>query len=129
MTTRDAIASHVRWKITLLLAVRMREPLSDRALQSIQYPEQCSLGKWLLGKHTLHLRSTKEYLAAVDGHQAFHRQMLAIAHLINSRKFDEAERLLNFPGPFISASNSFANAIMALDRIPNEDISPDALRI
>ena len=124
LTTHDAIASHVRWKITLLLAVKMREPLSARAQQSIQHPEQCSIGKWLLGKHTVHLRGTKEYLAVLDGHEAFHRQMLRIANLINSGDFDEADCLLNSPEPFLSASNTLANAIMALDRVPKAVASP-----
>jgi hypothetical protein len=116
LTPHDAIASHVRWKITLMLAVRMREPLSDRAQHSIRYPEQCSIGKWLLSEHTLHLRHTKGYLAVLDEHEGFHRQMLCILNLINSGDFDEAECLLNSRGPFLSSSNSFANAIMALDR-------------
>jgi len=46
-------ASHVRWKITLLLAARMREPLSERATRSIQHPEECAIRKWLLSEHTL----------------------------------------------------------------------------
>lgn len=119
LTTHDAIASQVRWKITLLLAAKMREPLSARAQQSIEHPEQCSIGKWLLSKHTAHLRGTKEYVAVLGGHEAFHRQMLSIANLINSGNFDEAERLLNSPEPFLSVSNTLANAIMALDRVPS----------
>ena len=54
----------------------------------------------------------------LDGHEAFHRQMLRIANLINSGDFDEAECLLNSPEPFLSVSNTLANAIMALDRAP-----------
>jgi methyl-accepting chemotaxis protein len=129
ITPSDAIASQVRWKITLLLAVKIREQLSARAQQSIQHPEQCSIGKWLLGKHTLHLRGTKEYLAVLDGHEAFHRQMLRVANLINSGDFDEAECLLNSPEPFLSVSNTLANAIMALGRAPGAVASRSSPKI
>jgi hypothetical protein len=114
----DAIASHVRWKIALLLAARMREPLSERATRSIQHPEECSIRRWLLSEHTLHLRGRPEYLAALDQHTAFHGQMQSIAKLINGGEYEKAEDLLNAAGPFQNASSALANAIMALDRIP-----------
>jgi hypothetical protein len=117
-TAPDAIASHVRWKITLLMATKMREPLSARATNSIQRPEECSIRKWLLSDHTLHLRGTPEYQAALDQHLAFHGQMLRIADLINSGDYVQAERLLNSPEHFQNPSIALANAIMALDRIP-----------
>jgi hypothetical protein len=115
LNPRDAIASHVRWKITLLLATRMHEPLSDRATRSIHHPEECSIGRWLHSEHTLPLRSTPEYRAVVDLHLAFHDIMQHIGGLINAGEFDQAEYLLNSPEPFQNASNAFANALMALD--------------
>jgi hypothetical protein len=114
----DAIASHVRWKIALLLAARMREPLSERAIRSLQHPEECSIRKWLVSERTLHQRGTPEYQAALDLHTAFHGQMLAIANLINAGDFEEAERLLNAPEHFEKPSIALANAIMALGRTP-----------
>lgn len=120
-SARDAIASHVRWKIALLLATRMREPLSERATHSIQHPEECSIHKWLLSQHTLHLRRTPQYQAALEMHTAFHAQMRRIADLINAGEYDQAEHLLNEAGSFQSASITLANAIMALDRGPRAD--------
>jgi hypothetical protein len=119
VNARDAIASHVRWKITLLLATRMHEPLSHRATHAIQHQEDCSIQKWLLSKHTLHLRTTPEYRAACNLHTAFHGVMQRIAGLINAGDFDQAEHLLNSPEPFQNASTSLANALMALDRSPS----------
>jgi hypothetical protein len=116
VTPPDAIASHVRWKITLLLAARLREPLSARALRSIQHPEECSIGKWLLSEHTLPLRGTAEYRAVLELHRAFHGHMHHIAGLIDAGRFDQAELALNSPEPFQNASNALANAIMALNR-------------
>jgi hypothetical protein len=113
---RDAIASHVRWKITLLLATRMREPLSERASQSIRHPEACSIRKWLTSRQTLHLRGTPEYRAALTLHTEFHAQMQRIADLIDAGDYQQADRLLNSPESFQNASNALANALMALDR-------------
>lgn len=116
VTAQDAIASHVRWKVTLLLAVRMREPLSERATVSINRPHECSIHRWLLSKYTLGLRGTPEYRVALDRHLAFHVQMQRIALLLNTGEFEQAARLLSSPENFQSASNAFANALMALDR-------------
>jgi len=117
LTTRDAIASHVRWKITLLMAARMREPLSDRATHSIEHPDECAIRRWLLSQYTLHLRQTPEYLVVLHAHEHFHREMLRVAALINAGDFDAAERQLNSSEAFLTASNSLAGAIMALDRL------------
>jgi hypothetical protein len=116
LTPQDAIASHVRWKIALLLAAQMHEPLSERATRSIAHIEECSVYKWLLSERTRDLRSMREYNAVNQRHAAFHDQMLKVANLLHAADFDEAERLVNQPGPFQNASNALANAIMALDR-------------
>jgi len=115
-TAPDAIASHVRWKIALLLAVHLCEPLSERATLAIQFPEQCSIGKWLNSDHTKHLRDQPEYMAALNQHNAFHGQMQGIAKLINSGEYEQASELLNAAEPFQSASTALANAFMALER-------------
>jgi hypothetical protein len=120
----DAIASHVRWKISLMLAARMREPLSARAIRSLQHPEECSIRKWLVSEHTLHLRGTPEYQTALDLHAAFHQQMLAIANRINAGDYEQAERLINAAEPFQNSSTALANAIMALDRTPAGKSAP-----
>lgn len=115
-TPRDAIASHVRWKIALLLAAQIREPLTDRALEAIRIPAVCLVGIWLASEHTLHLRGTLEYCAVVDLHAAFHGQMQRVANLLQTGDYPQTLQILNAPGPFQDASNSLANAIMALDR-------------
>ncbi len=120
----DAIATHVRWKISLTLAARMHEPLTPRATRAIQHPEECAIHKWLLSQHTLHLRGTPEYRVALDLHHAFHGQMLAIGNLINAADYEQAERLLNSPEHFEKPSLALANALMALDRIPASQPSP-----
>lgn len=117
VTPRDAIASLVRWKITLLMATQMREPLSARATQSVENPHECSIGLWLVSAHTLRLRGTQEYRAVLYLHNEFHREMQKVARLINTGDYAAAERLLNAPTGVQSVSTAVANAIMALERI------------
>ena len=126
-TPRDAIASHVRWRIALLLAAQMREPLTDRALEAIRIPAVCLVGIWLASEQTLHLRGTPEYCAVVDLHGAFHGQMQRIANLLQTGDYPQTLRLLNGPGPFQDASNSLANAIMTLDRRTLRRSSPEQI--
>jgi 1-deoxy-D-xylulose 5-phosphate reductoisomerase len=124
LNARDAIASLVRWKITLLTATQMREPLSERATYSVQHPEECSVGQWLLSRHTLHLRTMPEYRAVIDLHTEFHREMQTIALLINTADYAAAACLLNAPTGFQQVCNTAAHAIMALDRIPVTALAP-----
>jgi hypothetical protein len=117
LTARDAIASHVRWKVTLLTAARMHEPLSDCATHSMHTPGKCAIHPWLRSQYNPHLRRTPEYRAVLHWHQEFHREILAAANLINAGEFLAAEQFLHTSETFQSASASLASAIVALDRI------------
>lgn len=128
VTPQDAIASQVRWKIALLLAAQMREPLTDRAIQAIRRPDHCLVGKWLLSEDTRRLCGIPEHRAMIDLHVAFHDQLLKVATLLRAGNFDQAERLVNQPGPFQDASNALANAIMALDRRTGRSLAAKNIR-
>ena len=114
---RDAIASHIRWKITLLTAAKMRETLSERATRAIEHPEEDSIRRWLLSEQTLPLRGTAEYAAALSRHTEFHQKMQAVARMLNSGEFAEAERLQAPNSEFERASVAVAGALMALGRV------------
>lgn len=114
---QEAIASHVRWLITLQLAIRMREPLTPRCNHAISHPAECAIGEWLLSPSTAHLHRTPEHLALSAHHKQFHYEMLQIATHINALDFESAARLLNDPnGTFQAAAKATANAITTLDR-------------
>ena len=124
LAARDAIASHVRWKITLLTAARMREPLSERATLSIRQPEQCSIRRWLLSDYTASLRQRSEYSTVLERHIDFHREMQRVAHLLNTGHYAEAEDLLAPGSAFEQTSFGLANALMALDRAHRQQPPP-----
>jgi methyl-accepting chemotaxis protein len=117
MTAKDAIAAHMRWKITFHLAIRVEEPMSDRAMQAIENPAICSIGRWLTSPGNMAVRRTREFLDLVARHEEFHAEMRRIAKLINSGDYRAAARGLDPSGRFEVASKAIAAAIMSLDRI------------
>ncbi len=123
LNARDAIASHVRWKITLLTAARMKETLTERATRSIEHPDECSIRRWLLSDRTLAIRGTPEFKALLDRHLDFHREMQRIAKLLNAGRYADAELQLCARTSFDHASTALANALMTVDRIDRRRIA------
>jgi methyl-accepting chemotaxis protein len=116
-TAQDAIAAHMRWKISFHLAIRMRESMSERAMDAIEDPRKCSIGQWLVSPGTMGVRRTAEYGALVARHEEFHVAMQRMANLINSEDYLGAARGLEPGGRFDLASKAIASAITCLDRI------------
>ncbi len=116
-TAQDAIAAHMRWKISFHLAIRMRERMSERAVEAIENSGKCSIGRWLVSPVTVGVRRTAEYVALVARHEEFHVAMQRIAKLINSEDYLAAARGLEAGSRFEAASKAIASAIMSLDRI------------
>jgi hypothetical protein len=117
VTAKDAISHHMRWRITLQLAVALRESLSPGATRAIEHLEECSIGKWLVSQHTLGIRGTTEYRDLVARHEEFHRVMTAIAFSINHGDYEAAGRFLAPNSSFRVAAQAISSAMMALDRI------------
>jgi hypothetical protein len=116
-TAKDAVAHHMRWRITLQLAVTMREPLGPHATSAIEHLEECSIGKWLISRHTINIRDTQEYRDLVECHEEFHRVMTAIAFSINHGEYEAAGQALAPDSSFRVAAHAISSAMMALDRI------------
>lgn len=117
VSAKEAIASHMQWKITLQLAIALNEPLSPNAIRAIEHSEGCPIGRWLVSQHTLSIRNTEEYRDLVFRHEEVHRVLAQIASMINNRKYSAARRALDPNSSFRQASQAMASAIMALDLI------------
>ncbi|MGD0796377.1 MAG: hypothetical protein ABR910_01525 [Acidobacteriaceae bacterium] len=115
LSAKDAIAMHMRWRITLQLAIARREPLSPAAVRAIKEPNECCIGVWLLSSRTRAVRHTPQYLALVARHLEFHREMLEIATQIANRNFAAANRALDPGNGFQRASLALATALTAFD--------------
>lgn len=117
VTAKDAIASHMQWKITLQLAIALNETLSPSAIRAIEHSEGCPIGRWLVSQHASSIRNTPEYRDLVARHEEVHREVAQIATMINNRKYSAARRALDPNSRFRQASQAMASAIMALDSI------------
>ena len=117
ITAKDAIARHIRWRVTLQFAVSRQEQLDPEDVHAIDHLNECSIGKWLKSSHTVKIRQTPEYRALIARHEEFHREMQKIARLIESKKFAAAERALDPDSSFKKAAQAIASAINAVDSI------------
>ena len=116
VTAKDAIAHHMRWRITLQLAVAMREPLSPGATRAIQHLEECSIGKWLYLRTQSNLLY-KEYRDLVACHEEFHRVMTQIPFSINHGEYEAAGRRWLPIAASAWRPSAISSAMMALDRV------------
>ena len=74
----------------------------------------CQLGKWLYEESKSKHNSAPEFRTLVEKHKAFHAEAGKIAHLINGRKFAEAERALAAETGYAVASGAVVTAIRHL---------------
>lgn len=72
----------------------------------------CELGKWLHGEAKAKFSSLQAYSLCVGKHAAFHREAGKVATAINSKKYSEAEAMLNAGTPYASASSAVGTAIL-----------------
>jgi methyl-accepting chemotaxis protein len=117
LNAKEAIAIHIRWRITLQTAIATRTPLSANANHVIEHPDECCIGRWLLSPDTLAIRRRPGYIALVQRHREFHHEMAHIARLIRHGDFHTAATALGPAGSFQKASRAIAGAITAIDRI------------
>ena len=116
LTERDAIASHMRWRITLLLAARMHEPLTDRATRTIHqsgrvlHPEMAPRQANPAPPRHSEYRAVRDLPPRISRPDAAYREPPQLRRLRPGRPPDQPTR--NLPEHLLA----LANAIMALGR-------------
>lgn len=110
-----ALKKHADWKMKLRTAITQREHLDA---ETISKDNCCDFGKWLHSEEThpqvAHLQS---YHDCVERHADFHQVAGTIAHLINAKKYEDADRMLNDGnGDFVRNSSAVGSAIMRLKK-------------
>lgn len=110
-----ALKKHSDWKMKLRTAITQREHLDA---ETISKDNCCDFGKWLHSEDThpqiAHLQS---YHDCVERHADFHQVAGTIAHLINAKKYEEADKMLNdSQGDFVRNSSLVGSAIMRLKK-------------
>jgi methyl-accepting chemotaxis protein len=113
MNLDDAISAHAQWKTKLRVAITKRDTL-DAA--TIGKDNCCELGKWLYGEGRSLYSSKPEFTTLVAKHKGFHTEAGRVAAAINSKKFEDAEKMIGGASPFGSASTEVGMAINGLKK-------------
>ena len=106
-----AINKHAEWKVKLRAAITHQERLNSA---EIAKDHCCQLGQWLNGNGRSQFGGKPEFRSLVELHKAFHGEAAKVADLINSKRYDEAERALNSGTSYAHATSEVRNAILAL---------------
>lgn len=116
------VASHVRWKLKLAIAIANNETLD---VTTIARDDCCVLGKWLHGTDTYarisHLQS---YSECMKKHAKFHLEASKVAELVNAKQYDVAQHLLNNDASdFNQASDDVVSSIFKLEKEANSEVN------
>ena len=107
----------MQWKITIQLAITVREPLSVDHVRRIEDFRRCAIGAWLESAATLSIRKTAEHAELNRSHIRFHDELVTIAQLLHARRFGDAAKATQPGSGFDVASHAFAAAVTACNRI------------
>lgn len=117
LNAKQAIAKHVNWKIVLKFAITMEEQLTEEQIRTIQYPRLCSIGRWLELPGVLRMQTHPAYCDLIANHVRFHREMMTIAELISSARFERAAVSISEGSGFSRASLALARSITAFNAV------------
>jgi methyl-accepting chemotaxis protein len=113
MDLDSVIGKHAEWKLKLRSAISKQETMD---VATISKDDCCELGKWLHGEAKTKFGRLTSYTECVTKHAGFHVEAGKIAGAINSKKYDEAEAMLNSGTAYTMASNTVGVAIMRLKK-------------
>ncbi len=113
MDLEAAIQKHAEWKMMFQIAMTQRQELDPVIIAKDNY---CELGKWLHGEAKSKYGNLSSYADCVSSHATFHFEAGKVAQAINSKKYVEAEKMLEKGTPYTNAANQVADAIMKLKK-------------
>lgn len=113
MDLSKAIEKHSEWKVKFRSAISKQEILDA---ETVSKDDCCELGKWLHGESKLKFGKFTSYMDCVAKHAIFHVEAGKVARTINSRKYAEAEAMLNAGTPYSTASSAVGIAISRLKK-------------
>lgn len=111
MDLDHALAKHTEWKTRLLAAIASNETL-DTA--TIAKDNCCELGQWLHGDAKVQFGTLTSHANCVAKHAAFHIEASKVAAAINTRKYTDAQTMLEPGTTYSYASSAVKLAILNL---------------
>jgi hypothetical protein len=113
MDLENAVAKHAEWKTKFRGAITKQEQMDA---STISKDNCCDLGKWLHGEAKSKFSALNSYKDCVTKHALFHTEAGKVASAINSRKYSEAESMINAGTIYASASSAVGVAILKLKK-------------
>ena len=113
MDLDKALSAHLEWKMKLRGAMQSQSQLDANAIGK---DNCCPLGMWLHGEARQKFGRAPAYMECVSVHAGFHREAGKVAHLINQKRFAEAETAMGPGTPFTTASTAAGVAIGRLKK-------------
>lgn len=113
MDLSQAIRKHTEWRLKLRSAISNRETLD---VATIAKDNCCELGKWLHGEGKALFGTLRAYPVCVAAHANFHVEAGRVAQIINSKRYDDAGKMLDGDTPYVSASTAVGVAIVRLKK-------------
>ena len=114
MDLNNAIAAHAAWKTKLRAAINRKETLD---VATISVDNKCELGQWLHGAGKMQHVGCPEFSTLVQRHREFHTEAGKVAGLINTQKFEQAEKAIEANSAFSNASTAVGIAINSLRKV------------
>ena len=111
MDLDQAIKKHAEWKLKFRSAISNKETMD---VATISKDNCCELGKWLHGEAKPKHGHLASYIDCVGKHAAFHIEAGKVASAINTRKYAEAEAMIDGGTAYHNASSAVGTAIMRL---------------
>ena len=113
MDLNEAIGKHAEWKMKFRSAISKQETMDA---STISKDNCCELGKWLHGEAKAKFGALTSHSTCVAKHASFHVEAGKVAQAINSKKYAEAEAMMNAGTPYTAASSAVGVAIMQLKK-------------
>ena len=107
----DAIAAHLRWRMTLSRYAAAPDRSLDASL--VASTDRCELGRWLGGEGKQY-SSVPEFTSLVSAHAIFHRAASAIVRKADSGQSVMQDIALGLQSGFGAASSEIIKTLMLL---------------
>lgn len=106
-----AVSAHVEWRTRLRDAAMQAERID---VQAVSRDDGCPLGGWLHGEGRHQCGQLPSFTALVNEHAGFHRQVGAVARLVNAGQREQAMAAMDGGTPFAEATQATVRLIRAL---------------
>lgn len=113
MDLLSAKQNHFLWKLKFQAAIKEHTELDVTTISS---DNCCELGKWLYGDAKLKFGLMKSYTECLQTHTAFHIAAGKVAEMINEKRYEDAEKMLENDSAFAVSSRDVDLAIVHLKK-------------